>query len=305
MASDQSAVGRWIGIGTLVLVGFVLIFGAFSMINGGTGMAQVEEHSGRFTLASGETISVVGRNGEIRFERWQEEDVLIEAVVRVRALTPGTATWISDRITVDIERSADGVRATSRGQPPWMLGNVSVRFFIRVPEDWSGRVSLHTDNGPISAEGLNGQAELRTSNGRVKVAKGLGRIDIHTSNGAIEVESVDAVLRARTSNGAVQVRDSVLRESGFVRSSNGPIGFQVALQDDADYELRTSNGRIDIDLIDPDVSLDLTTSNGEIRLHTEVLTAQAGRGNLVGRIGEGMARLHARTSNGAINLSQK
>jgi len=189
----------------------------------------------------------------------------------------------------------------------WGFGwaNLRLSFRVLVPRDWEGDISLYTSNGRITARDLRGDARLRTSNGSVVVERQAGSLAVKTSNGRIELRDVDGVVTAETSNGAIVVDGARLARAGRLRTSNGPVELRARLDEGASYEVRTSNGAVRLALIEPDVSLNLTTSNGQIALETEVSVAEVGRNRLVGRIGQGAAQLSARTSNGDITVSSQ
>src|SRR5690606_8541931 len=132
-----------------------------------------------------------------------------------------------------------------------------------------------------------------------------GSLAVKTSNGRIELRDVDGVVTAETSNGAIVVDGARLARAARLRTSNGPLALRTRTDESAYYEDTTSTGAGWPALNAPDVSLNLTTSNGQIALETEVSVAEVGRNRLVGRIGQGAAQLSARTSNGDITVSSQ
>src|SRR5690606_18737899 len=206
------------------------------------------------------------------------------------------------RIQVEMTRESEGIRAVVSAPPGSIGWNAGVAFVVRVPEGWAGQVRLETSNGAITAEDLNGDAALRTSNGVISVQDQKGVLSARTSNGRLELRRIDAVLQAETSNGSIRIEDGVLRGSGRVQTSNGSINLHGELFPEAAYNVHTSNGSITLTLVDPDVALELRTSNSSIHLNTEVVASVADGRRLVGRIGSGAARLVATTSNGRIIL---
>lgn len=267
--------------------------------------AYTEEVAGTFPLHEGEELRVHSRNGRIHYENWDGTEVSIVAVKETRGLTRALAAQYAALLNVDMTRDTRGVSAASHIGISRFLGMGTVHFHVRVPRNWTGDVSMQTSNGEIRADGLNGEAELRTSNGAITVRDHTGTLRVRTSNGRVEVDRLDSVLIAESSNGAIRISNGVLRGNGHVRTSNGAIELEAKLEPGASYEARTSNGRVTLTLVEPDVALDLTTSNGSINLAAEVATSQVDGRRLVGRIGEGAARLLVRTSNGSISLSSR
>lgn len=280
----------------------VIVLTVAAMVMGGAvGAPASEEIQRSFRLASGQEIAVQSRNGSITYEAWDGDEVSIRAVKRVRGLVPFMADWIEERSKVEITETAGGVRASFGAGWGWF--HVVVNFYVLVPRGWEGDISLHTSNGPITARDLVGDAELRTSNGPIVVERQSGSLRARTSNGRIEMRELHGNVDAETSNGSIVVNGATLTSNGRLRTSNGTVDVRAKLEAGASYELRTSNGAVRIGLVDPDVQVDLTTSNGDIELDTEVAVSEVGRSRLAGRIGAGSARLVARTSNGDITLA--
>src|SRR5690606_36390868 len=271
-----------------------------------SGSRVLEETERAFVLAPGQAIAVENINGPIEYEAWDGREVVVRAVKEARGPV-AFARWVAERIPISIEQTDDGVRAGYGRLFYWGFGwaNLRLSFRVLVPRDWEGDISLYTSNGRITARDLRGDARLRTSNGSVVVERQAGSLAVKTSNGRIELRDVDGVVTAETSNGAIVVDGARLARAGRLRTSNGPVELRARLDEGASYEVRTSNGAVRLALIEPDVSLNLTTSNGQIALETEVSVAEVGRNRLVGRIGQGAAQLSARTSNGDITVSSQ
>lgn len=286
-------------IGLLVLsLGFASLFSV-----GLSGPETIEEIERSFRLAPGKALYVQGENGEITYENWDGDEVVVRATKVHAAVWGGFADRYARRIEVEISEDASGVRAVQKGRFGFFFGNMKVRYHLLVPRNWSGQVTLRTSNGSIRAEGLRGEAELRTSNGRITVEGQSGSLKAHTSNGRIELSNIDGTVEAHTSNGQIRIDGGRLEGAGRLRTSNGDVRLFAQLEKDAAYTVRTSNGSVILVLAEPDVTVDLATTNGGIDLHTEVSTTRLGRNELVGRIGDGSARLEVRTSNGTISLS--
>lgn len=284
----------------------VLVLGTIALLATGLGGEKlVEEIERSFFVEPGRQISVQSRNGTLTYEAWDGSEVVVYARKEsLVSLFPSLSQWISRRIDVEIEQDERGIRAVQSPYMGWFwMGNTAVHFHVKVPRTWEGDISLHTSNGRITASDLHGRAELRTSNGQITAERSSGRLVAKTSNGRIELKDVSGVVEAETSNGGIQVEGGILSQSGRFHTSNGPVRFTAKLEPGASYEVRTSNGRVTLAIIDPDLELELRTSNGEIDLDTEIAVREIGRSRLAGRIGEGSARLHVRTSNGDITFS--
>ena len=115
--------------------------------------------------------------------------------------------------------------------------------------------------------GTEGNAQLKTSNGRITVAGLAGSLQAETSNGAIDAELTELAsgdLRLESSNGGVAVR--LPRDARF--------------------------------------SVDAATSNGGVRSDFAVEGGQTERrsSSLKGEVNGGGSRLYIRTSNGSVHI---
>lgn len=299
-----SASGRRRRLIVLSLLGAaVLTLSIFSVA--GFAFGYTEEWEERFQLEPGEALRVQGVNGSITYETWPGDQVVIQATKRVRGPLPALARRYAQRVEVRMTRDEQGVSVRTL-VPRWYgFGgwNTRISLVVRVPEGWSGTTWLQTSNGRIRATDLHGRATIRTSNGPVWVSRHSGELEVWTSNGSVELSQVDSVLQVRSSNGPIRIEGGYLRESGSLQTSNGSVYLRTQLDPHAHYRVGTSNGPIDLTLIEPDVALELQTTNGTIELDTPVLTSVTGRNRLVGQIGSGAARLTATTTNGNITLS--
>lgn len=257
------------------------------------------------TLPVGSSLSIQGGNGPIAYETWQGDEIVINVTKRVRSFTSGMADWINERAQLIVDEGPDHYHIAVEDMGFRFLGWVTIEYHVLVPDGWSGSVDLRTSNGSITAIELHGDATLRTSNGRIVVRNHTGSLNARTSNGGIELSQVESELHVHSSNGAIRIEQGVLRGVGSIETSNGALELNMRLLPDASYEARTSNGRVQLTLAEPDVALRLQTSNGSITYDTEIITTLSDRNRLEGRIGAGNSRLDVRTSNGSITLSAR
>lgn len=288
---------------------FVLILGLVVLVVGGAGLvasslpgvARPESESWSFSLEPGKLLRVTGQNGEIVYQTWEGDTVVVEATRR------GATGWAerfwpqTDVIFTQNDRGVDV--AVANVVRLWFLQTARINFVVKVPEGWHGNVTLTTFNGSISASQIHGTVTLQTSNGTVTVVGHEGSLTVRSSNGRVRLADIHGSVDARTSNGAVSLIGGSLRGAGRLRTSNGPVELNAHLEEGAEYEIITSNGAVTLRLIDPDVALNLRTSNGGISLQTDVTASSVGRNSLVGTIGAGAARLDVQTSNGSITVA--
>lgn len=145
--------------------------------------------------------------------------------------------------------------------------NCSVDYTVEVPAGVEVRGA--TSNGAITLTGV-GDIEVETSNGRIELDDVTGSVEASTSNGRIEGRGLAGDgISAETSNGGIELRLSVPQRVE-AHTSNGSIDLAVPNAEGGyRVETDTSNGSVDVDiddLADGEFVLDLSTSNGSIRV---------------------------------------
>jgi hypothetical protein len=254
----------------LLLSGCILVWG--------DGEAFKEDIHRTFSLPPGGVVSVENSNGSIEVIGWDQDMVEVDG-------TKYAATQdLLDSLRVEMNGSPMSVRVrTVRPNEIWH-GNVGVRYSLRVPK----KVLLEriiNSNGRIQVENVDGNANLRSSNGPIRVTKLTGDLQAGTSNGGIEVRELDGNANLYTSNGAI---DADAEHGAF--------------------EAHTSNGRIEARLMDPGLGrpVRLESSNGHIELRLEgdaipEVRAHTSNSSMVLYLpAAANARVHARTTRGSI-----
>ncbi|MEM1041819.1 MAG: hypothetical protein AAGI91_04240 [Bacteroidota bacterium] len=176
-----------------------------------------------FTLAARRTLSVdAGKNGGIRVEAWDRDEV--QVLARVQAV--GDDRDEVRRLVAASEVETDGTirsRVPRSGRDAW----VSVSFRLRVPR----------------ASNL----DLEAKNGGIRIAGVRGAIRFDTQNGGVTLDALGGDVRGRTTNGGLRVRLTGTRWDGDgldARTTNGGVELIVPDGYSADLETGTVNGRM-------------------------------------------------------------
>ncbi len=148
-------------------------------------------------------------------------------------------------------------------------------------DDIKGDVDLVTSDGDISAENITGDLELTSSDGDLRVGHSDGRMELSASDGDISFRNLSGSLKARTSDGEIR-------------------GNMIKL--DADLELRTSDGGIEV-VVPDDMGLDLLLRGETIRTTLDNFSGTS-RDHLVdGEINGGGTLVSLHASDGSVSLS--
>ncbi len=165
-------------------------------------------------------------NGGIWVTAWDRNEVKVVAKVAAYARTEADAKELAGEIIIRTsDRLVQSDGPDTRGREGWW---VSYEVYVPARTD----LTLESTNGGLEVEGITGRLNLETTNGVISLRAVGGSIDAETTNGAITVSLEgsrlsDAGLRARTTNGSVRL--------------NVPEDFN------ADLEVSTVHGGIDLD----------------------------------------------------------
>ena len=204
------------------------------------------------------------------------------------------------RIKYEAIQSGDEVIVTAEKTGKWWFpaGNTQADIYVTVPADTVLR--LNTSNGKIEVQGTTRGGILHTSNGDIVLQDVKGDFEATTSNGAVEIDDIEGKASVKTSNGKVTLRDA--KGEFNVRTSNGIVSFSGEMTPGGSNRLVTTNERVEVELTGtPSISLDASTSNGEVK-HPDVaiLTTKAKTDHVIGTIGAGEAELYIETTNGDV-----
>lgn len=237
-------------------------------------------------------VEVGNRNGTIRVEGWDNPEIAIEAIKRVRNVNRRDADRLFEELRIEIHREGGTIQVETvypeggrKGFWGGLFGSkpgMSVEYNIRVPKK--------LDVG------------LRTTNGKLELSDVAGNLDLSSTNGSLSVQDVQGDLRGRTTNGAIRV--SELTGTFDVHTTNGAIDIQLTAAGVGDLKARTTNGAIVL-RVPPDLSVevDASTSNGRVRCDLPIqMEGVRSKKRLRGSLNKGGPSLELRTTNGAIEI---
>lgn len=234
------------------------------------------------------------------------------------------------RYHLETNQTGDSLEIRARGGfltfLPFLFGRT--KLIIALPAGFGGEIRAGTSSGRIDIAGegrsLTG-ATLTTSSGRIQVqdltftddlqvrassgrielsnVDTAGTVDVTASSGSIGLEDVSAgSYRLRTNSGQVAATGlSGTALSAVTSSGRLDLSAPTML---ADWELRSSSGRISVELLRPpdDMSVNFSASSGSVRVADRYgLEDAVLRGNSLQVPGSG-PELHVRASSGSFNL---
>lgn len=170
--------------------------------------------------------------------------------------------------------------------------------------DVSGEAVLSSASGDIDASGIGGSASVRSASGEIILSRIGGDLAVESSMGDVEVDGVRAVTYGGTSGSA---RFTAVRGAVTAIAASGDIDVYAAPEKAANYELRTSSGRVMLQfdrILKGGFALKARTTSGDISMVLPIKISKVGRHYLVGVVREGASTVILETASGDIDVSE-
>ena len=266
------------------------IIGGYSMVDVGYSKTdKSEDIELTFDAEKDMKVHIKNINGKVVVNSWDKDFIEIKAEKRIKKNT--------DAKDVKIEVSGKNgctIETIHLKKNP----KVSVNYEIKLPK-FVQLADIRSSNGLVRVTDANGDAEIKTSNGNIEVFDHKGNIYADTSNSRVELVNVQGSVKADTSNGKIRLYKT--SEIISARTSNSKIEAQI-IKLSNDVVFKTSNGSVTLE-VSPELNADIDaeTSNSRIVFNDlEVTTGNFSKSELEGRLGSGGKEIRVRTSNGKI-----
>ena len=243
----------------MITSGFSIFTGAFD--SGTWGDYRAEEVFTYEGVATADDISLdfTTFNGYTRVYTWDSPEYSIEVTVRARGSTDKDAEDNLDDLDIEFEESMAGGQLNlmlDHNVPATKTNYYSFLVEAYVPADATYDTDITASNGAISLSDIVG-----------------GFIKVSTSNGEISFQNVAAErIVAETSN--ARIRGDLEAPDTILRTSNGKIDLDLPCTVSGTYDLDTSNAAIELDVspsADVGYSIDMSTSNASVDLDLDGL----------------------------------
>lgn len=249
---------------------------------------RVEEdksYSGEVT--SGRVFfSVMNHNGAVKVSTWDKPEYKIDMTVKAWGYTKEEAEANLDELKIELNDMDDEdqkrlILDIERPADTWK--RYSVEIDVVLPASTENDLDVSSSNGGISVNEVKGKTlKMSTSNGRLKLRDlSAELLSGKTSNGRITLDDVTAErLEIRTSNGRIEGKVDAVE--AFLRTSNGKVDLDLPCVRSGEYELKTSNGSVVVNVAEsPSVGydLDLHTSMSRVRVDVPDLIYTRNRKN--------------------------
>lgn len=256
------------------------LFLMLTIFNCALGERFEEEFKKTIPLSQNGDFSLENVNGSIEVTSWDKAEVKIVARKSVRAGSQRDAERFMERLKIEITSESNRIKVVT--EHPRRSGNSSF---------WDLFSSSKNIQFSVSYE--------------IVVPRECS-LDIHTTNGKIYIEKINGAVKARSTNGALNLVD--INGDVTAKTTNGSIKAEILrIQPESEVELRTTNGRISVTLPE-NLHADITarTTNGSISTDFPLeIVGKYSSKKIAGTIGDGGGKIDLRTTNGSISINSR
>jgi DUF4097 and DUF4098 domain-containing protein YvlB len=338
----RSQTKRLVG-GALLVLGVLLCTSVFSRNLGLPNIGGFVEQTVVISNSyAGSRLALDARSGSVTLVRGADNTITIEQTKHGFGWSRAAARRDAEDFQPLISQSGDTITLSEPSQNNLTLFNRAARSDYRITLPSAAIVRASTASGSIDGRALDGQFNLSTSSGDVRLSdiagtltvevgsgsisvrkSSLGQVQLESGSGDIQVDGVQAELHANSDSGSITVADlhdmSLNLDSGSgnidvrnaaaaafdLQASSGSIHFEGSLAGSGVHRARTSSGDLTVTLPqDAGFQLEAQTDSGTIDL--------PGGWNLpgqnearAGQIGSGGPSLQLDTSSGDIDLARR
>jgi DUF4097 and DUF4098 domain-containing protein YvlB len=262
------------------------------------GTAQAEEWHKTYTVSGKPTVHVETNDGEIRISAWEGKQ--IEARIE-------TVGWRINDSEVRVIEHQTGDRLDLEARVPNLHWNLnfsrrSLHIELRVPRE--ADLNIRTADGSVETDNNVGVVNIRTGDGSIRASRVKGDIRLSTGDGRIDATGLDGRLDATSGDGHIQIEGRL--DSLNLQTSDGSIDARLlrGSRMSNGWNIRTGDGNLTLQLPEGfQADIDLHTGDGRINMDYPVVSSgKASASELRGRLNGGGPLLTAHTGDGSIHI---
>ncbi len=223
--------------------------------------------------------------------------------VEVRVTYSGYTLGKDLRVTTTQNGDNVEVIAKSTGHWGWGVRHTQLRIEIHMPKD--ADLEAIAGDGSIEAD-MNGNANIKTGDGSIRLQGAKGNIVLHSGDGSIEARGLDGRVDASAGDGHITLEG---RFDGLqVKTGDGSVTARAleGSKVNSGWNLRAGDGSIDLMVPGAmQANIDASTSDGHISLDVPVMVEGTfSSSRLSGKMNGGGGSLTVHTGDGSIHLSK-
>jgi len=263
--------------------------------------ARAEQWSKVYKVNGRPDVRVTTNDAPIEVTSGDAKEVSARVVTNNWAISPDEVRIerdVQNGNSIELEVRVPRIHFSWGDQHRW------VRIELTVPKE--ANLNLHSGDGHIRANGVNGDLQLETSDGSIDVSDLRGTIRLHSGDGHIEGSALDGSLDASTNDGHLRIRGRF--ESLRLETGDGSVTAEVLPGSKlaTNWSIHTGDGSVTVRLSDG-ISADLEAHTGDGNISSQLplmVSGILGRKDLRGKLGGGGPTLQIRTGDGSIRLER-
>src|SRR5512139_2060593 len=299
----------------------------------GQGPQETEKFSKTFKVGRTGSLELSNISGDITITAGPGDDIVVNAVKRVRASDAAEAKQQLGYVTIEaVERGSGRVEVRTNYQQGQRHIRVSVDYTVTVPatcsvnvRSVSGDVKVTGVKGDLSAESVSGDivatdtgqlSHLKSISGDVDITSAVsaGDASVSSISGDVTVKGLKAKgLDASTISGELRLVD-VGCDRATIKTISGDVQYGGPLTKSGRYEMKSHSGDIRVTMPEAvGFELDASTFSGSVKSDLPVTFKSLGseegrrtpRKSLKGTYGDGSVLLVLSSFSGDITITKK
>ena len=257
-----------------------------------------------FDLAGRPAVQINAGDMEVRVHSRDSGPVEFRIEYERRAF--GFSSPSSSEPRIEYQQNGDSITLRVREPKTFVtIGFSSIQQSIDVTVPVASDVSVHTTDGAVRCEPLQGHTVVETSDGTIRVMGLEGTTELRSSDGGIHGENLQGRLEARASDGTIDVegrfeRLALSTQDGRIHAT-ARAGSRIA----EPWELQTQDGSLRLEIpVDLAATLDARTRDGSLTVDLPIPQRGRVRGHdFTGELNGGGPLLRLRTGDGSLTLA--
>jgi len=244
-------------------------------------LADSDEWTKAFQISGRPELRLETSDGTIHVDLWDQKSLEIRVTTQSKGIKQGHVQ-VSD---VQRENSVE-INVRRHGAGVLSIGSTFTMIDVHMPRE--GKVYLQTGSGGIQLRGFKGELDLHSADGRVEIAGVDGSVTASAGSGHIRVEGRFDRLDLSTKDGQIEAnasKGSTIGQGWNIKTDDGPVTLLVPESFAADIVLRTTGGKVNL----------------EVPVLVEKLD---GTGDVRGKLNGGGSPLVVQTGHGSIRLGK-
>jgi hypothetical protein len=262
--------------------------------------ANAEEWSKSYTISGRANVRVDTNDGSVRVMTSDSKQVELKVIYNGYTL--------DKNLKIESKQDGDRVELSAKETMHWggwgIHVNRGLRLEVRMPRN--ADLTVDSGDGSVETEAVQGNLDIHTGDGHIRVAGAKGQIKLRTGDGSIEGRDLDGQIDADSGDGHITLDGRF--DSLNIRTGDGSINAhaQAGSKVISSWSIHTGDGSVDLSLPgDLNANIDATTNDGRISLGIPVMVeGQFSNSQIHGKMNNGGQPVKIHTGDGSIRLSR-